>query len=113
MKMGFLLGCRSMLLLEVQKAHHQATLFIAAQMEGIRVVSLRSARTPNRMKLLIAGLVISLVVGAVTILYFSLARFFAVQNQRRIAAVTETRQKLADSETTARTVTKKKAQAGQ
>ena len=33
------------------------------------------------MKLLIAGLVIGLVLGAVAILYFSLARFFAVQNQ--------------------------------
>lgn len=66
------------------------------------------------MKLLIAGLGIGLVVGAVTILYFSLARFFAVQNQRRIAAVTETRQKVAGAETTARTAAKKKqAQAGQ
>ena len=64
------------------------------------------------MKLLIAGLVIGLVVGTVTILYFSLARFFAVQNQRRIADVTETRQKGAGAETTVRTVAKKKAQAG-
>ena len=64
------------------------------------------------MKLLIAGLVIGLVVGAVAILYFSLARFFAVQNQGRIAAVTETHQKGVGSETTARTVAKKKARAG-
>lgn len=62
------------------------------------------------MKLSIGGLVICLVVGASVILYFSVARFFAVQNQRRIAAVTETRQKGA---ATARTVAKKKeAQAG-
>ena len=65
------------------------------------------------MKLLISGLVIGLVVGVVAVLYFSLARFFAVQNQRRITAVTGTRQDGARAETTARTVAKKKqAEAG-
>ena len=64
------------------------------------------------MKVLITGLLVGLVFGVATLLYFSLAAFFGVQDQRRKVAVERTRNKLAAAATKIIAAKKKKAQAG-
>jgi hypothetical protein len=79
----------------------------------LRLVSGPFKVSKNTMKMLITGLLIGLGVGALTTLYFSLSTFFAVQNQRRIVAIREPDNRVAEAESKPRKVAQtKEAQAG-